>query len=210
MSINGARKIAEERTEMKLGMPTTSAQGIFPSLRTVVLLAALVVIALLVIAPFLIAIATATGSAAQPTGSAVDNVSPIFGVTIPQGYRQWEMIAPAEEAAPLNELRVVLGNETAITAYRNGALPFPDGAVLVKLAWKRVQSSEFEPASVPGPATTVQVMVKDSRKYPSTGGWGFGRFVNGKPADEAQHETCFACHEASVQNHDFVFTRLAP
>jgi hypothetical protein len=120
------------------------------------------------------------------------------------------MIAPAEEAAPLNELRVVLGNETAITAYRNGALPFPDGAVLVKLAWKRVQSSEFEPASVPGPATTVQVMVKDSRKYPSTGGWGFGRFVNGKPADEAQHETCFACHEAGVKNHDFVFTRLAP
>ncbi|MGA2998965.1 cytochrome P460 family protein [Bradyrhizobium sp.] len=191
-------------------MPTTSAQGIFPWLRTVVLLAALVVIALLVIAPFLIAIATATGSAAQPTGSAVDNVSPIFGVTIPQGYRQWEMIAPAEEAAPLNELRVVLGNETAITAYRNGALPFPDGAVLVKLAWKRVQSSEFEPASVPGSATTVQVMVKDSRKYPSTGGWGFGRFVNGKPADEAQHETCFACHEAGVKNHDFVFTRLAP
>jgi hypothetical protein len=120
------------------------------------------------------------------------------------------MIAPAEEAAPLNELRVVLGNETAITAYRNGALPFPDGAVLVKLAWKRVQSSEFEPASVPGPATTVQVMVKDSRKYPSTGGWGFGRFVNGKPADEAQRETCFACHEAGVKNHDFVFTRLAP
>jgi hypothetical protein len=174
------------------------------------MLAALVVIALLVIAPFLIAIAAATGLAAQPRRPEGDNVSPIFGVTIPQGYRQWELIAPAEEAAPLNELRVVLGNETAITAYRNGTLPFPDGAVLVKLAWKRVQSSEFEPASVPGSATTVQVMVKDSRKYASTGGWGFGRFVNGKPADEAQHETCFACHEASVQNHDFVFTRLAP
>jgi Cytochrome P460 len=208
MSVNVARKIAEERTEMKLGMPTTSAQGIFPSFRTVVLLAALVVIALLVIAPFLIAIAT--GLAAQPEATMADSASPIFGVTIPQGYRQWELIAPAEEAAPLNELRVVLGNETAITAYRNGTLPFPDGAVLVKLAWKRVQSSEFEPASVPGSATTVQVMVKDSRKYASTGGWGFGRFVNGKPADEAQHETCFACHEAGVKDHDFVFTRLAP
>jgi Cytochrome P460 len=208
MSVNVARKIAKERTEMKFGMPTTSAQGIFPSLRTVVLLAALVVIALLVIAPFLIAIAT--GLAAQPRPTIADGASPIFGVTIPQGYRQWELIAPAEEAAPLNELRVVLGNETAITAYRNGTLPFPDGAVLVKLAWKRVQSSEFEPASVPGSATTVQVMVKDSRKYASTDGWGFGRFVNGKPADEAQHETCFACHEAGVKDHDFVFTRLAP
>jgi hypothetical protein len=210
MSVNVARKIAETQTEREFVMSTTSAQSIFPSFRTIILLAALVVIALLVIGPFLIAIATATGSAARPTGSVVDDVSPIFGVTIPQGYRQWEMIAPAEEAAPLNELRVVLGNETAITAYRNGALPFPDGAVLVKLAWKRVQSPEFESASVPGSATTVQVIVKDSQKYLSTGGWGFGRFVNGKPADEAQHETCFACHEAGVKNHDFVFTRLAP
>jgi len=209
MSANVARKITEKRTEMELVMPTASVQGIFPSFRTVALLAALAVIALLVIMPFLIAIAAAAGLAAQPTAAVADSASPIFGVTIPRGYRQWEMIAPAEEAAPLNELRVVLGNETAITAYRNSALPFPDGAVLVKLAWKRVQSSEFEPASVPGPATTVQVMVKDSRKYPSTGGWGFGRFVNGKPADEVQHETCFACHDAGVKDHDFVFTRLA-
>jgi hypothetical protein len=64
--------------------------------------------------------------------------------------------------------------------------PFPDGTVLVKLAWKHVQSPEFEPASIPGAATTVQVMVKDSRKYAAMGGWGFGRFVNGRPADEAR------------------------
>ena len=81
--------------------------------------------------------------------------------------------------------------------------------MLVKLAWKHSQSPEFEPASIPGAATTVQVMVKDSRKYAATGGWGFGRFINGKPADEAQHQTCFACHQARVQNHDFVFTRFA-
>jgi hypothetical protein len=37
-----------------------------------------------------------------------------------------------------------------------------------------------------------------------------GRFVDGKPVDEAQHQTCFACHEARVQGHDYVFTRLAP
>jgi hypothetical protein len=208
VSVASAPKTVETSTDMELVMPTTSAQSIFPSFRTVVLLAALVVIALLVIAPFLIAIAT--GSAAQPTGSAVDTASPIFGVTVPQGYRQWELIAPAEEAAPLDELRAVLGNKTAISAYRNGTQPFPDGTVLVKLAWKRVQSSEFEPASVPGAATTVQIMVKDSRKYASTRGWGFGRFVNGTAADEAQHKTCFACHEAGVKDHDFVFTRLAP
>jgi hypothetical protein len=138
------------------------------------------------------------------------NASPIYGVTIPEGYRQWELIAPAQEAEPLNELRAVLGNPIAIKAYQDGTLPFPDGTILVKLAWKHVQSTEFEPASVPGAATTVQVMVKDSKRYPDSGGWGFGRFINGKPVDEAQHQTCFACHEARVKGHDFVFTRWAP
>jgi hypothetical protein len=139
-----------------------------------------------------------------------DNASPIYGVTIPNGYRQLELIAPAQEAEPLNELRAVLGNPTAIKAYREATLPFPDGTVLAKLAWKHVQSPEFAPASVPGAATTVQIMVKDSKKYAATGGWGFGRFINGKPTDEAQHQTCFACHQANVKGHDFVFTRWAP
>jgi hypothetical protein len=139
-----------------------------------------------------------------------ENASPIYGVTIPNGYRQWELIAPAQEAAPLDELRAVLGNDIAIKAYGEATLPFPDGTVLAKLAWKHVQSSEFAPASVPGVATTVQIMVKDSRKYASTGGWGFGRFVNGKPVDETQHKTCFPCHQARVKGHDYVFTRWAP
>ncbi|MBJ9592150.1 MULTISPECIES: cytochrome P460 family protein [Burkholderia] len=136
--------------------------------------------------------------------------SPIYGVTIPPGYRKWEMVAPAEEAAPLDELRVVLGNPVAIRALEQATLPFPDGTILVKLAYKRRQSDEFAPATVPGQATTVQVMVKDARRYASTGGWGFGRFVNGVPADIGQHQTCFACHQARVKNHDYVFTRLAP
>lgn len=143
-------------------------------------------------------------------GAGVDEVSPIYGVHLPEGYRKWELIAPALEAAPLNELRAVVGNDIAVKAYQDGTLPFPDGTVLVKRAWKHVQSPEFESASIPGAATTVQVMVKDSQKYAATGGWGFGRFVNGKPVDQAQHETCFACHQARVQNHDFVFTRYAP
>jgi hypothetical protein len=89
-------------------------------------------------------------------------------------------------------------------------LPFPDGSILVKLAYKRVQSNEFPAAFVPGSPTTVQVMVKDSKRYASTGGWGFGRFLGGVPVDEAQHRTCFACHAAHVHGHDFVFTRYAP
>ena len=140
----------------------------------------------------------------------MQNGSPIYGVTIPDGYRQWQLIAPALEAEPLDELRAVLGNAMAVDAYRKGTLPFPDGTVLVKLAWKQKPSPEFEPATVPGAATTVQIMVKDSKKYAATGGWGFGRFIGGEPVDEAQHQTCFACHQARVKGHDFVFTRWAP
>jgi hypothetical protein len=139
-----------------------------------------------------------------------DNASPIYGITIPDGYRKWELIAPALEGEPLDELRAVVGNKIAVDAYRAGTLSFPDGAVLVKLAWKQMQSPEFPPATVPGQATTVQVMVKNSKKYPASGGWGFGRFVDGKPVDEAQHKTCFACHESRAKERDDVFTRFAP
>ncbi|RAI54603.1 cytochrome P460 family protein [Roseicella frigidaeris] len=136
--------------------------------------------------------------------------APLYGVTLPEGYRRWELIAPAQETAPLDELRAALGNDIAMAAYRAGTLPFPDGSVLVKLAWRHQPSAEYPPAFVPGAATTVQVMVKDSRRYAGSGGWGFGRFTGGVPADEAQHETCFACHAERVRDHDRVFTRLAP
>ncbi|GEP07070.1 cytochrome P460 family protein [Methylobacterium oxalidis] len=149
-------------------------------------------------------------AAPSPEPGDAKPASPIFGVTVPDGYRAWQLIAPALEGEPLNELRAVVGNDVAVKAYANGTLPFPDGTVLVKLAWKHVPSPEFEPATVPGRATTVQVMVKDAKRYAATGGWGFGRFIDGRPVDAAQHETCFACHEARVKGHDFVFTRFAP
>ncbi|MBW7969543.1 cytochrome P460 family protein [Bradyrhizobium sp. BR 10289] len=173
---------------------------------TAILLAAALIVVLLTCVPYLVSIALAEGPAQASTADA----SPIFGVTIPAGYKQWELIAPAEEAAPLDELRAVVGNQIAIDAYQAGKLPFPDGTILVKRAWKRKQSPEFASATVPGAATTVQVMVKDSRKYASTGGWGFGRFINGKPVDEAQHRTCWGCHEARAKSRDYVFTRPAP
>lgn len=147
---------------------------------------------------------------ALAAAAADDDASPIFGVRIPAGYRHWEMVAPSHEAGGFNELRGILGNAIAIRAYSEGTLPFPDGAILVKLAWKQEPSAEFQGAYVPGHATTVQVMVKDSVKYQSTGGWGFGRFIDGVAVDRAQHETCFVCHQANVRNHDYVYTRFAP
>jgi hypothetical protein len=53
-------------------------------------------------------------------------------------------------------------------------------------------------------------MVKDSKKYGATGGWGFGHFnADGKPVDAAFMKPCFACHEQN-KTHDLVFTQYAP
>ena len=65
--------------------------------------------------------------------------------SIPLDYRQWELVGVAHETG-LDELRGIVGNAIAIAAYRNGTLPFPDGSILVKMAWKHVQSTEFKPA----------------------------------------------------------------
>jgi len=152
---------------------------------------------------------------AHAAGYAGGEAAPIFGITIPAGYRDWKLISVAHEEGNLNDLRALLGNDAAIKAYREGKLPFPDGTIIARLAWSYVPSEEnnkvFGRAQsfVAGDATNVQFMVKDSRKYAATGGWGFAQFKDGKPADEALLKTCFPCHEP-VRARDFVFTRYAP
>ena len=131
------------------------------------------------------------------------------GVTIPKGYRNWQVVAPSQRDDK-DEIRVILGNNIAMKAFRAKKLPFPDGAILAKLAWKRAKSAEFNDTFVPGEPQRLEFMVKNAKKYAAAGGWGFGRFVNGKPADEMQHGTCWPCHEANVKGNDFVFTRYAP
>jgi len=146
----------------------------------------------------------------SPSAAAAPPRSPLYGVQIPAGYRNWALIAPSHEAGQLDELRGILGNPLALRAFRSGLLPFPDGAIVAKVAWKQVPLAAMPGGFVPGRATTVQFMVKDSKRYASSGGWGFGRFVDGKPVDEAQHRTCFGCHDAHERDHDFLFTRYAP
>ena len=174
------------------------------------------------IAYLLVAVVALTGMvvhvarASGPTdGEAAPIASPIYGVTIPPGYRDWKLISVAHEAGNLNDLRALLGNDVAIKAYRDGKLPFPDGTIIARLAWSYVSSEEnnkvFGRAQsfVAGPATNVQFMVKDSRKYAATGGWGFAQFRDGKPDPDAALKTCFPCHEP-VKSRDFVFTRYSP
>jgi hypothetical protein len=165
----------------------------------------------------LVAVVVLTGLAYMgPERAHADGTAtPVFDVKIPVGYRDWGLISVAHEEGNLNDLRAVLGNEIAIKAYRDGKLPFPDGAIIARLAWKYVPSEENNKAFgrtqsfVAGDATNVQFMVKDSKKYAATGGWGFAQFNDGKPVGEAGLSGCYACH-VPVKARDFVFTRYAP
>jgi hypothetical protein len=148
---------------------------------------------------------------------AVADVAPIppYDIKLPPGYRDWRLISVAHEEGSLNDLRAVLGNDIAIKAYREGKLPFPDGAIIARLAWKYTSSDENNQvfgrnqSFVAGDATNVQFMVKDSVKYAASGGWGFAQFNDGKPVAEAGLTGCYACH-VPVKNRDFLFTRYSP
>jgi hypothetical protein len=170
------------------------------------------------IAFLLVAVAAVAGFVAftvPASGHADEEAAPIFGIKVPAGYRDWKLISVAHEEGNLNDLRALLGNDVAIKAYREGKLPFPDGTIIARLAWSYVPSEENNKAFgraqsfVSGPATTVQFMVKDSKKYAATGGWGFAQFKDGKPDAAAALKTCFPCHEPA-EARDFVFTRYAP
>src|SRR5271157_6289776 len=163
----------------------------------------------------LVAVVALTGMVvyvAHASGHADEEAAPIFGVKIPPGYRDWKLISVAHEAGDLNDFRAVLGNDTAIKAYRDATLPFPDGTIIVRLAWAYTPSAENnkvfgrDQSFVAGAPINIQLMVKDSTKYASTGGWGFGQFKDGKSADEALLKTCFPCHEPA-KARDFVYTR---
>ena len=170
------------------------------------------------IAFLLIAVATLAGVLVftpRASGRADEKGAPVFGNKIPAGYRDWRLISVAHEAGNNNDIRAVLGNDGAIKAYREEKLPFPDGTMIARLAYRYVPSEENnkvfgrEQSFVAGPPINVQFMVKDSRKYAATGGWGFAQFTDGKPVNEADSKACFSCHEPA-KARDFVFTHYAP
>jgi len=156
-------------------------------------------------------------SGGSPSTTRGSRLASTFGIGIPKDYADWKLVAVAHEEGSLNDLRAILGNNVAIAAYRHDRSSFPDGTIIARLAWNQVASEENNKAFgraqsfIAGAPTDayLQLMVKDSRKYPSTGGWGFAQFDgNGHPADEAHLKTCFPCHQA-VRARDFVFTRYA-
>jgi hypothetical protein len=135
------------------------------------------------------ALTCAVATTAPVSGQSEGEAAPIYGIKLPQGYRDWHLISVKQLTGEgkLKQLRAQLGNDIAITAFREGKLPFPDGAIIAALHWNEVSSeadnkvlaSGFPGAglesSFAGSAVNVQFMVKDSKKYAASGGWGIRR-----------------------------------
>src|ERR1700690_650914 len=172
----------------------------------------------------MLAVATLAGIAgyrARASAQSEGDSSPIYGVKIPAGYREWKVIAVAQLLVPgkTDQLRAQLGNDLAFNAFREGKLPYPDGSMIAALHWTHVLSEDNDKvldgpfpgaqSFVVGSRANVQFMVKDSKKYAESGGWGFADFKDGKAGDKALHEPCSPCHKPA-KDRDFVFTHYAP
>ena len=140
-----------------------------------------------------------------------------------RGYENWEVVNVAHTD---DLLKVIVGNPVAMDAYRAGVpgngKPFPDGARLAKVEWKKVQSPDapYE-IKVPGAIYDLDFMVKDSKRFPDGNGWGYAVFVwdaasNGyRPGTQAHvppqanDAKCgVACHNIA-KGKDYVFTTYA-
>jgi hypothetical protein len=132
------------------------------------------------------------------------------GIALYPDYLSWKVVAPSYREDKVH-IRVITGNETAVTALRAGKNPLPDGSVLAKVAWKAEKHPNFPVAIEPGAFVQVEFMVKDAKKYKDTGGWGFARFVGNdlKPygKDAGFVAECFGCHTPVAKN-DYLFTKI--
>ena len=136
-----------------------------------------------------------------------------------RGYETWQAIGMSRND---RLVAVILGNSTMIEAYRAGTpangKAVPDGAKLAKVHWKPKQSEFFPDATVPGSLVNVDFMLKDSRRFTDSGGWGYAVFdydpatdtfkpgtATGKPPQGNDAKCGFTCHNRAV-GRDYVFT----
>lgn len=134
-----------------------------------------------------------------------------------KGYENLKFVAPSYRTDK-NEIRVILANDTMINAYKSGipgnGKTFPDGSVIVKIGYSAMKDPNMEDALVPDKLKRVEFIIKNRKRFPSTSGWGYARFLYdsatgkwspyGKDASFAQE--CYSCH-AGVDKQDYIFTR---
>jgi Cytochrome P460 len=129
-----------------------------------------------------------------------------------KGYEDWHAVAVSQSG---DLIEVILGNPAMIAAYRAGfpgnGKPIPDGAMMTKIHWKTKKSAEAPaPTTVPGTLDDVDFMVKDSKRFSDTGGWGYAQFNYDAASDAftplGTGTGCgFGCHTI-VKAKDYVFT----
>ncbi|WP_353063353.1 cytochrome P460 family protein [Tunturibacter psychrotolerans] len=137
-----------------------------------------------------------------------------------RGYEGWPVIAISHNGGAV---AAILGNPAMINAYKEGipgnGKPFPDGAKMAKVHWvAKVDAGEPGAPTVPGVQHDVDFMVKDSKRFADSGGWGYGVFefdaasgkfrlgnLGDKPPQGSDAKCGFACHTA-VKAKDYVFT----
>jgi Cytochrome P460 len=137
-----------------------------------------------------------------------------------KGYEGWQTISVSHSSAAL---AVILGNSVMIEAYKAGipgnGKPFPDGAKMAKVHWvpKKYEIAPGQP-TVPDVQHDVDFMVKDSKRFADSGGWGYGAFEYDaaagtfRPATaadsppQANDAKCGAGCHTIVKNRDYVFT----
>lgn len=147
----------------------------------------------------------------HPTISNAKNPpSPANNIEYPKNLTNWRVIGTSVRNDNDTQ-RVILGNAIAIKAARakTAARQWPKDAILAKLVWKNDTLTTWKAATVPGNFIHTEIMVRDAKKYATTGGWGFARWKglelepHGKDGRSA--DTCFSCHQGAKEM-DFVFT----
>lgn len=129
------------------------------------------------------------------------------GIAYDPDYKNWQPISTTERF-DTKTMRVIFGNAIAVKALQENRIhPWPDGTRFAKAAWKQIEDEGGNVRT--GAFLQVGFMIKDARKYASTGGWGFATFLTpkmtpyGKTALFANE--CLACHRP-MKNADYVFT----
>ena len=136
-----------------------------------------------------------------------------------RGYEGWQTISLSRSE---KVVAVILGNPVMIDAYSAGipanGKPVPDGAKMAKIHWIPKQNQFFPEATVAGNLLNVDFMVKDSKRFADSGGWGYAVFdydaasdtfkpgtLAGTPPQGNDAKCGFACH-TKAKARDYVFT----
>jgi mono/diheme cytochrome c family protein len=172
--------------------------------------------------------AASPSTAVQPQAQNATSAQDKYTLKIPNGlafseftgYESWPVISVSHNGGTV---AAILGNSVMINAYKAGfpgnGKPFPDGAKMVKVHWNaKVDAGQPGAPTVPGTQHDVDLMVKDSKRFADSGGWGYGVFeydaasdkfrlgnLTDKPPQGNDAKCGFACHTA-VKSKDYVFT----